>query len=70
MASTYSTGFATYRQCPSITPEMERKVKLTVDYINKFDLNLIVQSILGHTMVILSIYVTLNYRNMHSRQCV
>ena len=35
VASTYSTSFATYCQCPSITPEMERKVRLTVEYINK-----------------------------------
>ena len=66
MASTYSTGFATYCQCPSITPEMERKVKLTVEYINKF----IVQTYSGCTIVILSIYVKFDYRNMHSSQCV
>ena len=68
VASTYSTSFATYCQCPSITPEMERKVKLLAEYINKFEL--IVQSISGHTIVILSIYVTFDFRNMHSRQCV
>ena len=66
MASAYSTSFATYGQCPSITPEMERKVKLTVDYINKFDLNLEFEI----ELLLLSIYVTLYYRNMHSRQCV